>query len=725
MKVLSKKLKKVHTVKKIFYFLTIVIYLATYILFVKSLLKLTGIENLIRIIIIVFFGLWFFIYLLSGLVAMIKKSNKTFIFVTIISLLFSPIFGYATYHINKVYGSLSNINSDVITYTTNLIALKDSKFSNDVTIGMIEAEDDVEGNILAKKLIKEQSLSNKIETYEDYHSMIVDLYKGKIGGCFVSSNYAVQFGQESFEDLPEGQEPTPIDEKVKVVFSYSEDRKNEDDAVLNTSKKKKTLTEPFTVLVMGVDSAINGLKANQAFNGDTLILVTFNPNTLSATMFSIPRDMYVPIACNHDRYAKINSSAAYGSKCVINTVQQLTDIDIDYYVKINFTGVVDLVEALGGVYVNVEEPDFQINSKYDCKGTICEQNSLRQFGDNMVYVPIGWQTLNGEQALAYARNRHQFAQSDIARNQHQQQVIEAMAKKLKDIKSINDFENVLNTVSNNIETNMTPEQIMSFYNVGKDMLANTTTNSLSIKKTYLAYYSLPVYLPRSGMYTSALGYYPQSLEAITKLMRVNLGLEKEEVVKTFDISYNENYETPITGYGLTGGAKLERVKGFLGNNISEAIAWAQMNGLNYHSEIITDAAAYGTVVNQSRHEGELLKSISDITFYYSNGTGATSLLDDYVPAVEPEEPEIPTIPTNPGTETPTNPTNPETPNENNDKPNDDPVIPGGPGDKPPTTDKPNNNENNSGENKNDKENESGDNSEKKDPIDQIVPKPAE
>ena len=55
---------------------------------------------------------------------------------------------------------------------------------------------------------------------------------------------------------------------------------------------------------------IDGLKANQSFNGDTLILATFNPNTLTATMFSLPRDLYVPIACNHNRYAKINSSVS-------------------------------------------------------------------------------------------------------------------------------------------------------------------------------------------------------------------------------------------------------------------------------------------------------------------------------------------------------------------------------------------------------------------------------
>lgn len=628
MKVLRKKLKKVNLAKKILYFLAIILYIGTYAYFVYGILKLKGIENLIRGLVIGFFGLWLIIYILCGLLTMISKKTKTFIFISIITLIFCPVFGISSYYINKVYGSIKNINNETLTYTTNLIALKETEFNNTHSIGMIESEADIEGNILAKALIEKYSLSNKIETFEDYHSMINALYKGKIGGCFVSSNYAINLGGEEYEDTLSDGTKLPLSERVKVLYEHSETRKNEDVTVLNTNKSKK-LTEPFTALIMGVDSTINGLTANQAFNGDTLIMVTFNPNTLTTTMFSIPRDMYVPIACNHNRYAKINSSAAYGSSCVINTVQQLTGIDIDYYVKINFIGVVDLVNVLGGVTVDVEEPDFPTNSGIVCgKNRICEQNSLRQFGKNMIYIDSGVQKLNGEQALAYARNRHQFAASDIARNQHQQQIIEAVAQQIKELRSLKDFENVLDTVSNNIETNMTPEQILSFYNVGKDMLLNSSTSTLSISKTYLSYYPLPVYLPNSGMVTSALGYYPESLDAIIKLMKVNLELEKETPTKTFSISYNEEYTTPIVGKGLTGGQKLETMPSFIGDNEYEANTWCQLKGLSCSFESVTSSEEYGTIINQSAHQQELLKSLGNIKFQVSNGLGKPDNNDD-------------------------------------------------------------------------------------------------
>lgn len=622
MKILRKKLKKANKVQKAFYYISTFLYFIALIYFIYGLLKLKGIETVIRGLVIAFFSIWLIIYTLAGLITILTKKKKTFIFITIITLIFTPVFFVSSYYINKVFGEISNVNSDKLTYTTNLIALKETNFNKTLSIGMIESESDIEGNILAKKLIEKEGLTNKIETYPDYHSMITDLYSGKIGGCFVSSNYEIIFDNETFEEVKENETKISIGKRVKVLYEYSEELQNQDAVTLTQSKDKK-LTEPFTVLIMGVDSTIDGLKANQAFNGDTLIMATFNPNTLTATMFSLPRDLYVPIACNHNRYAKINSSAAYGSSCVINTVQQLTDIDIDYYVKINFTGVVELIDALGGVTVDVEKPDFQFNNRIDCKGQVCEQNSKRQFGSKIIYVPVGVNKLNGEQALAYARNRHQYAISDIARNQHQQQLIEATANELKNIRSVSEFQNLLTTVSRNIETNMTPEQMLSFYSVGKDMLINSSGTSLSIQKTYLSYYSLPVWLPRSGMYTSALGYYPESLEAITNLMKVNLELEEATPIKTFSISYNEDYKTPIVGKGLTGGEKLSKVKSFIGKTEYEANTWCQENQISCSFETITDVALAGMVVNQSAHEGELLKSLNKITFYVSDGRGTT------------------------------------------------------------------------------------------------------
>ena len=603
MKALNKKLKKADKVPRFFFKLTLLLYLGCLIYFIYGILHLSRIETIIRIIVIAFFVLWFVLYILAGLITVVGSKKKTFIFLTIITLLFCPLFITSSYLVNTFYDKLKIMNRDKITYTTNVIALKDTKFGNNSTIGMIADKDDIEGNILAKKLIKKKKLDNKIVKYDEYPEMLKDLYNGVIDGCFISSNYAITFSNnDDFSDIAD---------KVKVVYEYSEEMKNADSTVLNNTGKD--LTEPFSLLIMGVDSEIDGLKANQAFNGDTLILVTFNPNTLTATMFSIPRDTYVPIACNNNKKNKINSSAAYGSTCVIRTIQNLTGINIDYYVKVNFKGVVDLVDAVGGVTVDVETPTWwytEGNTVY--KNKVCEQDSKRRFGNNIVCIDLGVQNLNGEQALAYARCRHLYALSDIARNQHQQQVIEALLQKVKVVRSIKDFEKILDAVSRNIETNITTPQMMSLYNVAKKMIIDdSSTNKFSIQKTYLAYYDLGL------SYTSALGYYEESLNEIVKAMKVNLGIIPADVIKTFEISYSENYTTPLIGYGLTG-AKEQVVPNFVGYDSYYVDNWCNNNNITCNFSRVESITEKNQIISQSV-SGVLLDSVSVINFTVSDG----------------------------------------------------------------------------------------------------------
>ncbi len=175
LKILRRKLKRSSKIKKFFYYLTILAYIATFGYFIYGILKLKGIEDLIRYIAIAFFGIWLLIYLLLGLIGVISRKSKMFVIITIFTLLFTPAFAFSSYYINKIYGTISKINSNTKTYSTNLIALKDTNFNEMKIIGMVESESDVEGNQLAKKLIQKENLTNKIQTYVDYPSMISDL----------------------------------------------------------------------------------------------------------------------------------------------------------------------------------------------------------------------------------------------------------------------------------------------------------------------------------------------------------------------------------------------------------------------------------------------------------------------------------------------------------------------------------------------------------------------
>lgn len=614
-----RKLKKSNLVIRIIYYLVTICYLVSSILFIKSLLNLTGIETGIRIIAIIFFIIYFLLYVFINFLNLLRRKYKGLIISTIFSLLFILIFFIGSYYMNYVYSNINNMQeSEKITYNIYLITLKDTEFSSESKIGVISDKIDKDNNELSTKLYKKKNLKNEIVEYNDYIKMLDDLYNNVIDGAIVPGNYDTLFRNEvGFENIVYD---------TKVIYEYSEKRQNEDLNIVSD----KDFSEPLTFLFLGVDSEGDGLNANAAFNGDTLMLMSFNPKTLSSVLLSIPRDTYVPIACNNNRYAKINSSAAYGTGCVISTINKFLDINIDYYVKINFKGVVDLVEAVGGVEVDVEAPTYMANAY---GGKVCEQNSDRQWGDKLVCINPGLQVLNGEQALAYVRCRHMYIGSDLDRVRHQQQVVEALANKVLHFNSIKEFQDILNAVSKNIATNMDTDTILSGYNVAKNVLGNKLSgkDSLNIQKASLETYSLNVYVPSQGRKTSAQGYYESSLEDIKKAFNIVLGKETEEPIKTFSFSVNETYEIYRPGKGKRTGQSGALLPSFVGKSISEAQSFCNSNNINLEikyvdsgSEHYNDQVAVGLIGDQSVHKDVLLSTVSNLTVYVVNSKNTNS-----------------------------------------------------------------------------------------------------
>ena len=539
MKVFFNKLKRANVVMKIFYFITMIGYWVTYVFFTKSLLSLAGIETVIRFLLIGLFAVFGIIYTIFGLVKMFQNKKVGFIVLTVFTLIFAVIFGFGSYYIDRLYGKLENFTtSDTSTYTTVLLAMSGTEYSNELVIGMVTDEEDRTGYILPLEYMSNEGMENTIEYYSNYTELLQALYSHEVDAIFITKDYATIYGgEETYQNIAT---------ETTVLKEYSKEMKTEESELLVSTKP---LTEPFTVLVMGVDSeSTDGLDANAAFNGDTLILVTFNPKTLTATMFSMPRDLYVPIISSSGRnlgYNKINSSAAYGTASTVNTVENLTGIEIDYFVKVNFQGVIDLVNALGGIDVEVEQPDYDYYVSQWGEGVLCESGADRTYV-NMVCMNTGWQHLNGEQALAYARNRHGFLESDLARNRHQQQIIEAIAKKVAQTASFSDFEKLLDTISNNIATNMQTNQILSFYQSLKNMLLQALNGEdfITIQKTQLQTFSF-----RNMYGLSCLGYYTGSLDVIVEAMEENLGLSTVETITTFSYDYSEDYEQDSESIG--------------------------------------------------------------------------------------------------------------------------------------------------------------------------------
>lgn len=629
MKVLFENLKKSHWAIKLFYILTVIGYFTAYGFFVKSLLNLEGIETTIRIILIIVFLLYGLLYLIFGAKKMIQRKKVTFIILTIFSIIFIVLLGFVSFSINKIYNKIENFTTkETSTYTTVILAKKETEFTNNSTIGIITDETDRTGYILPMEWIKKEDIKNELEYFESPLELLNALYEGTVDAIFITKDYPVIYSNdEKYQNIVN---------ETKIIKEYSKEMKTEESELLATTK---SLTEPFTILVLGVDSeSTTGLDANAAFNGDTLMLITFNPKTLVATMLSIPRDMYVPIISANGSskwYGKINSSAALGTLSTINTIENITNIDIDYFVKVNFRGVIDLVNILGGIDVDVEAPNYDYYISIYGEGRLCESDANRDT-TNLVCMDSGMQHLNGEQALAYARNRYGYWEGDIARNRHQQQIIEAIVKKLVRTSSLSEFEKLMDTISNNIATNMKTSQILSFYQAIKGMLLNALSGEdfITIQKTQLTYYNLDV----NGL--SCLGYYQGSMDAITKAMKENLGLINQETIKTFYYDYSENHEqtSDIIGQGIYTGTKLTTMPSFIGNSVSEAQNFASKNGLTLKIEYRDDPDQIaGIILDQSISSGTLINQISSFTIYVNNPTQKPQ--DDKPDKEQNEEPD--------------------------------------------------------------------------------------
>ncbi|WP_407891917.1 LCP family protein [Lacticaseibacillus sp. N501-2] len=288
--------------------------------------------------------------------------------------------------------------------------------------------------------------------------------------------------------------------------------------------------KPFAALLLGVDTG--ALGRTYKGNSDTMIIAVVNPQKHTTKLVSIPRDTVAQlIGTQSFNMQKIN--AAYnvgGSDMAVNTVQKLVNVPIKYYLTINMGGLEKVVDDVGGVDVDVPFSyyDSHSNNKHFTKGKM---------------------HLNGEWALAYARMRHEDPQGDYGRQKRQQQVIKAILKKAVSLNSLTHFTKLLDTVSSNIQTNLTFDDMQSIFVNYRSATKNISTGTLQGQ-------SANVY---SSLYDTYLDYQIPSTDAIQKVsdqLRAALGLPSETInnenvkenAMNSGFSWNTNVDQTYTIY---------------------------------------------------------------------------------------------------------------------------------------------------------------------------------
>ena len=209
---------------------------------------------------------------------------------------------------------------------------------------------------------------------------------------------------------------------------------------LSNAEANKITKEPFVVYLSGVDT--RGDLTDKA-RSDVNIIAAVNPVTKQVVLINTPRDYYVDLAGTNSK-DKLTHAGLYGVQTSMDTLGNLYGVDVQHYIRINFAGFINIVDALGGVDVYSDQAFTSVGSP--------------GYYDPTTFVE-GWNHLDGKAALAFARERHAFASGDIQRGINQMKVIDAMLNKIKSPALLMGFTKILDAVSDSFVTSLSQNQI--------------------------------------------------------------------------------------------------------------------------------------------------------------------------------------------------------------------------------------------------------------------------
>ena len=250
---------------------------------------------------------------------------------------------------------------------------------------------------------------------------------------------------------------------------------------------------------------------------DVNMIVTINPLTSTILMTSIPRDAFVTevcddYACNYGVEDKLTHTGIYGADTTKDTLENLLDIDINYIFRVNFSSMIDIVDALGGIDIDVAE-GMAVSRFYS--------------DSTLEGVHEGQNHLNGKRALAYSRERKAYLDGDVQRARNQQQVLQAMFKKASSPEIITKYSNILKAVGKAFDTNMTTKEITSFIKYQLQASPSWKFEQYVLKGENTLKVS-----PELGMEVSAVELYAYSIQTASEKIEAVLDGKSSDIIET-------------------------------------------------------------------------------------------------------------------------------------------------------------------------------------------------
>lgn len=325
----------------------------------------------------------------------------------------------------KVFKKTTNVNYKTTTVNVYVLADRNIESIEEIkneTFGIISELDRVNTNETITEIQTQMRMTIKTAEYSDSQTLAKALYDGEVGAIILNESYvSIVESADEFADFSR---------KTKKISSYKKSEQLED-----KTKDETKDDNIITIYVSGVD--LEGEPTlNQ--NSDVNILMIINKNTKQIMLLNTPRDYYVPLSISNGIPDKLTHAGCFGVDVSVGTLELLYGINIDYYIKMNFTGFQSIIDALGGVDVYSEKTFVTAHYK----------------------VPIyeGMNHLNGIQALGFARERYAFG-SDIYRGNNQMKIITAMIKKMGSSDMLKNYRDVMNSIAACLVTDMSMDDI--------------------------------------------------------------------------------------------------------------------------------------------------------------------------------------------------------------------------------------------------------------------------
>ena len=344
----------------------------------------------------------------------------------LVSILLSVALLFGTLSIAQGTSVLDAITgANIQTQRYSVVVLKDSSYKQlsdlkNETVETVSSVDEENAQKAIEAMQKEES-SIQTKDIDSYSKMANDLYDENTKAILVNESYyaIIEAEHEDFQN------------DTRVIWSFDIEEKIKD-----ISKNVNVTKEPFIVYISGIDTSG---PVSTVSRSDVNMIVTVNPTTKQILLTSIPRDYYVTLA-NKGQKDKLTHSGLAGIDNTVETMENFLGIDINYYARVNFTSLIKMVDALGGITINNDVAFTGYNGTYFAKGNI---------------------SIDGDEALEYSRERHAFGAGDNERVFHQQIVIMGMLNKMMSPAVITNYSSVLNAIEGCFETNMSSREITS------------------------------------------------------------------------------------------------------------------------------------------------------------------------------------------------------------------------------------------------------------------------